>query len=146
MKPVWTLTTALAVLAAPIAWASLEHASASETAVVAESTVPAATAQVVQRSMPQDLQVRSANGPNGAAVHEYIAADGTLFAVTWTGPHPVTDSQIANAFFSQSGPSSHRAHDLQLVVHSDHQPWGYRGVAYAPALMPLDFDPHTLAP
>lgn len=143
MKSVWTVVTAVAVLAAPIAWASLNRGAPSAAAAAVENTAlpVAAAAPVVQRSMPSDLRVRSVRGPEGAAVQEYLAADGTLFAVTWTSTRAVSPETIARAYFGEG-----TRHDLRLVVRGSHPSWGYQGVAYAPALMPLDFDPHSLAP
>ncbi len=143
MKSVWTVVTAVAVLSAPIAWASLNRAAPTAAAATVENAAlpVASAAQVVQRSMPSDLQVRSVSGPEGAAVQEYIAADGTLFAVTWTSTRVVSPETIAHTYFGEG-----TRHGLRLVVQGSHQSWGYQGVAYAPALMPLDFDPHSLAP
>ncbi|MDD5001570.1 MULTISPECIES: DUF2844 domain-containing protein [unclassified Thiomonas] len=109
--------------------------------------VPAATAQIVSRSLPDNLQIRAATGPQGIPVQEYIGADGSLFAITWAGPQRVQAQDMVRHFFPQaSAENAHVAHGLQAVVRSARQSWGNEGVAYLPALMPMDFDPNGLAP
>ncbi len=143
MKSAWIVFGA-AVVAAPLAWASLNRHAAP---AVAEATAAAAApAVVVARSLPGQVQVRTTSGPDGAAVQEYFAADGALFAITWTAGRRVDASALAAHYFPQARPDPAVSQDLRLVLRTSAQPWGEEGVAYVPALMPLDFDPDSLAP
>jgi hypothetical protein len=80
-------------------------------------------------------------------VQEYIAADGRLFAITWTGPQSVPPRAVVGQFFAQAGlGGAASAPRAQVVVHSVRKSWGSEGVAYMPSRMPMDFDPNGLAP
>lgn len=147
MKTAWIVLGAAVVLVAPFAWASLEQGAApAQAARSVSSSGVASPARVVARSMPQNLQVRQVTGPHGVVVQEYIGADGALFAMTWAGKQAIDARTLVAGYFPQAHVGTHAAHGLQLVLHSSVQPWGSEGVAYVPALMPLDFDPNTLAP
>ncbi|MDE2267708.1 MAG: DUF2844 domain-containing protein [Betaproteobacteria bacterium] len=147
MKNRWIVLGAAVALSAPIAWASLVQTHASQPDASKRRMVPAATAQIVSRSLPDNLQIRTATGPQGIPVQEYIGADGSLFAITWAGPQRVQAQDMVRHFFPQaSAENAHAAHGLQAVVRSARQSWGNEGVAYLPALMPMDFDPNGLAP
>lgn len=147
MKNRWILLGAVVTLSAPFAWASLGQVNPTSSPQAARSGMPTASAQIVARSMPDNLQIRAAKGPDGMLVQEYIGADGSLFAITWAGPQRVPAQAVVQHFFPHaSAGNGHAAHELQAVVRSARRPWGNEGVAYLPALMPMDFDPNTLAP
>lgn len=147
MKNRWIVLGAVVALSAPIAWASLVQTHSSQPDAPTRLMIPAATAQIVSRSLPDNLQIRAATGPQGIPVQEYIGADGSLFAITWAGPQRVQAQDMVRHFFPQaSDENAHVAHGLQAVVRSAQQSWGNEGVAYLPALMPMDFDPNGLAP
>ncbi|CUA98278.1 DUF2844 domain-containing protein [Thiomonas bhubaneswarensis] len=147
MKNRWIILGAAVTLSAPFAWAGLGQVDLTPSIRTAGPSVATTSARIVARSMPDSLQIRAAKGPNGMPVQEYIAADGSLFAITWAGPRHVQAQDLVRQFFPHAAASSdHAAHEMQAVVRSARQPWGNEGVAYLPALMPMDFDPNTLAP
>ena len=147
MKNRWIILGAVVTLSAPFAWASLGQVSPTPPSQAARPSMPTASAKIVARSMPDNLQIRAATGPQGIPVQEYIGADGSLFAITWAGPQRVQAQDMVRHFFPQaSDENAHVAHGLQAVVRSAQQSWGNEGVAYLPALMPMDFDPNGLAP
>lgn len=147
MKNRWIILGAVVTLSAPFAWASLGQVSPTSPSKAARPSMPTASAKIVARSMPDNLQIRAAKGPDGMPVQEYIGADGSLFAITWAGPQRVQAQVMVQHFFPHaSADNGHAAHELQAVVRSARQSWGNEGVAYLPALMPMDFDPNTLAP
>ena len=147
MKSAWiVLGAAAVVVAAPIAWASLERHAAPPPAAIAEAAATASPAIVVARSLPSHVQVREAKGPDGIALQEYLDADGSLFAITWAGKQRVDARALATGYFAQAQPEPDAAQGLKLVLRSSARPWGDEGVAYVPAMMPLDFDPNSLAP
>ena len=147
MKNRWIILAAAVAMSAPFAWASLSRVNTPPSSQVARPSMPTASTRIVARSMPDSLQIRDAKGPDGMPVQEYIGADGSLFAITWAGPQRVSAQDVVTHFFPHaSADNGHSAHELQAVVRSANQPWGNEGVAYLPALMPMDFDPNTLAP
>jgi hypothetical protein len=82
MKNRWIVLGAVVALPAPIAWASLVQTHSSQPDASKRLMVPTATAHIVARSLPDNLQIRAATGPLGLPVQEYIGADGSLFAIT----------------------------------------------------------------
>lgn len=143
----WIALGAVVALAAPLAWASFGPSSSLRPRRSDAADPPTAAAQVVSRSLPADIDIRETTGPRGIAVREYIAPNGTLFAMTWAGPQHVEAGEVVTRFFPQTSTDGAQvASTLPVVVRSLRQPWGSEGVAYVPARMPLDFDVNALAP
>jgi hypothetical protein len=83
--------------------------------------------------------------PTGVTVNEYLAPDGTVFAVSWRGPRPPDLSQLLGSYFAEfqtaaAAPQAQRGHLLirteSLVVETSGHMRDLRGRAYLPALLP----------
>jgi len=83
--------------------------------------------------------------PAGVAVNEYVAPNGTVFAVSWRGPRPPDLSQLLGSYFAeyQTAAAAQRAQRQSLLLQTEHlvvQTSGHmrdlRGRAYVPALLP----------
>ena len=83
--------------------------------------------------------------PSGTTVREFANADGTVFAVTWTGPFPPDLRQTLGSYFQkyQTAPRARRyghSHDVveqpDLVVNSSGHLRAFAGSAYVPQLVP----------
>lgn len=105
-------------------------------------------AQVIRRAVParsytvQDIQARG-----GITIREYVAADGKVFAVSWSGPvMPDLEALLSKYFepyraeLQKRGPG--RAPVVlkrdDLVVESGGHMRAFRGRAWLPALLPAD--------
>jgi hypothetical protein len=90
--------------------------------------------------------------PNGAMVREFTNADGTVFAVTWSGPGKPDLRTLLGRYFAtfqaNSVATARTMHslrrplkiaqtDLQIQVEG-HMGW-FRGVAYVRSLAPTGF-------
>ena len=82
---------------------------------------------------------------SGTVVREYVAPNGTVFALTWTGPWPPDLRQLLGAHFERfsraaaTPRAAHRPlaiHDGNLVVHFGGRPRAFVGTAYLSDLMP----------
>lgn len=96
--------------------------------------------------------------PNGGAVREFTNADGTVFAVTWSGPGKPDLQTLLGPYFSTFQASSvstaRQMHSLRRppqVAQRDlqiqaggHMGW-FHGVAYIPSLAPAGFSVGDLA-
>jgi Protein of unknown function (DUF2844) len=95
---------------------------------------------------------------NGGTVREFTNADGTVFAVTWSGPGKPDLRALLGRYFSTFQENSvatarsvhslrHPAQiaqpDLQIQVEG-HMGW-FRGVAFVPSLAPVGFSVSDLA-
>lgn len=83
--------------------------------------------------------------PTGVTVKEYLAPDGTVFAVSWRGPRPPDLSQLLGSHFAEfqtgaASPQAQRGHLLirtdNLIVETGGHMRDLRGRAYLPALLP----------
>ena len=146
MQNRWIILGAAVALAAPIAWAGLSSPRSAPAVAASHAPLPSA-AHVVSRSLPDNVQIRASKGPEGIPVQEYISADGSLFAITWAGPQRVQPQAVVDHYFPQAAHGTTQVvHGTRIVVRSASPSWGNEGVAYRPAVMPLDFDPDGLAP
>lgn len=96
--------------------------------------------------------------PNGGAVREFTNADGTVFAVTWSGPGKPDLQTLLGPYFStfqaNSVSTARQMHSLRRppqVAQRDlqiqaggHMGW-FHGVAYIPSLAPAGFSVGDLA-
>ncbi len=88
--------------------------------------------------------------PSGTVVSEYVAASGTVFAVSWHGPLMPNLSQILGTYFQQyvaaaklaphnGGTRRHfQIRQPDLVVQSNGRMRLYYGRAYVPSLLPAN--------
>ncbi len=94
--------------------------------------------------------------PMGTVVHEFVSADGRVFAIAWHGPFMPPMQQLLGSYFQQfsagvqahhAGPVRHGPLNIQeagLVVQSRGHPRGYFGRAYVPAMLPQGVTPDQL--
>lgn len=92
---------------------------------------------------------------SGTTVHEYVRADGVVFAVAWRGPVLPDLSALLGGYFTafksetdqarQSGRrgSPVRIERADLVVRSNGRMRNFFGHAYAPELVPAGVDIHV---
>ena len=90
--------------------------------------------------------------PNGGMVREFTNANGTVFAVTWSGPGKPDLSTLLGRYFStfqaNSVATARQMHSLRhppMIAQSDlqiqvggHMGW-FHGVAFVPSLAPAGF-------
>jgi len=86
--------------------------------------------------------------PSGAIVHEFLSADGRVFAVAWHGPSMPPMQQILGSYVQQysAGVQAHHAarvgrgplniQEPGLVVQSNGHARGFFGRAYVPGMLP----------
>jgi hypothetical protein len=96
--------------------------------------------------------------PNGGMVREFTNANGTVFAVTWSGPGKPDLRTLLGRYFStlqaSNAVTARRMHSLRQpaqVAQSDlqiqsggHMGW-FHGVAFVPSLAPAGFSIGDLA-
>ena len=89
--------------------------------------------------------VEQISTPAGVAVNEYVAPNGTVFAVSWRGPRPPDLSQLLGSYFAeyQTAAAAQPAQRQRLLLQTEHlviETSGHmrdlRGRAYVPALLP----------
>lgn len=92
---------------------------------------------------------------SGLTIHEYSRADGTIFAVAWTGPVMPDLQQLLGTYFTQfvsareqAGPQGglsrfHSTSD-RLVIRSSGRLGAFSGLVYDPALVPDGVTPEQL--
>lgn len=88
--------------------------------------------------------------PSGTVVSEYVAPNGTVFAVSWHGPTMPSLQQILGTYFqkyvSASSVAPHNAathrhfqiREPDLIVQSNGRMRFYYGRAYVPSLIPAN--------
>jgi hypothetical protein len=94
--------------------------------------------------------------PAGAIVHEFVSAEGRVFAVAWHGPSVPPMQQILGSYIQQysAGVQAHHAghvgrsplniQEPGLVVQSSGHPRGYFGKAYIPGMLPAGVTPDQI--
>src|SRR5579863_8660766 len=106
--------------------------------------------QLVSTEMASFTRHDIISGPD-AVVHEYLAPNGRVFAVTWHGPLPPDLWQLFGSYYeayrsaavAQSHPGGHRqVHVVQadFVVHALGRLRAFQGMAYVPSLVPAGVD------
>jgi hypothetical protein len=105
-------------------------------------------AQLKSVSPGAGFSVHEMQLPSGTLVREYVAADGTVFAVTWHGPTKPDLSATLGTYFQQyvdaaksspHGAAARRHFQVRqpdLVVQSNGRMRAYSGRAYVPSLLP----------
>lgn len=86
----------------------------------------------------------------GTEVHEYVNANGRVFAVSWQGPFKPDLRDVLGTHFqgmvdhARKQPGGARSHMRlerdDLVIYSGGRPGAFEGRAWIPALLPAGFD------
>lgn len=101
----------------------------------------------LQSSSAQQFTMSEITTEGGLRLREFQSADGTVFAIVWSGPvmpdlQPLLGASFADyaaALRAQIHPGRHRALRLEspgLVVEAGGHLRGYTGRAYLPAAIP----------
>ena len=117
--------------------------------VVGAAALPAQSstqARVAPRPVaPSSYTTHEVTTPAGTVVRQFAAADGRVFAVTWSGPAMPDLRQLLGTHFGDftdtrdSSPRSHARRNLEnadLVVQSGGRMRAFSGRAYLPSKLP----------
>jgi hypothetical protein len=106
------------------------------------------------RVMPSvDYEVHEIQTPAGALIHEYVSAQGKVFAVTWRGPGLPDLAQLLGSYAAQLAqvqPRTHYNHHHlrietpEVVMQSDAYLRSRSGRAWVPALFPQSLSPKDI--
>jgi hypothetical protein len=129
-------------------WAALGGAPADFGGVAPAQTHGYSSGSVAYTDIEHQL-------PSGTVVHEYVDAQGTVFALTWSGPFPPDLKKLLGDHFGamsaeqQSGSSPGRRSQLSiqrsdLVITAGGHMGAFDGRAWLPAKLPAGFDPGAL--
>jgi hypothetical protein len=123
--------------------------SASAGSSGAASSPASSGASATSATSAASYTVRQTTLNNGTAVREYIAPDGSVFGLAWSGPQMPDLSELLGSYFPQyvAGVTSARAarggghgpgivQDSGLVVHSGGHMGAFAGQAYLPQALP----------
>ncbi len=87
---------------------------------------------------------------SGTEVHEYLNAEGIVFAVSWSGPFLPDLKELLGTHFEslldQSRKQAGRGHSHvgvrhdDVIIYSGGRMGAFEGKAWAPALLPAGFD------
>lgn len=100
--------------------------------------------------------VQEIDAPSGTVVREYISPNGTVFAVSWTGPSKPDLRQIFGSYFEQylsaakskrRGAAARRHFEVRqadLIVQSSGRMRAFHGRAYVPSLLPSGVTPDDI--
>ena len=140
MAPI--LGAALLALAPGFASAALEGAPSTAPAAKVQRAAAVTAAGVTYTDITRTLH-------SGTVVHEFVDADGQVFAVTWSGPFKPDLKHLLGRHFDrlQDGGGTRnadRAHvdvkDSDLVVQSGGHMGAFEGKAWVPTRLPAGFD------
>jgi hypothetical protein len=91
---------------------------------------------------------------SGTEVHEYVNAQGTVFAVSWSGPFLPDLKEVLGASFDTmvkhvqeragGARSQVRVQQDDVVIFSGGRPGAFQGRAWIPALLPPGFDTNAV--
>jgi hypothetical protein len=127
----------------PPAGASVTTQTVSPTAVLHAASGAASAA-----STSSSYTVRATTFGNGTVVHEYLAADGSVFGLAWRGPQMPNLNDLLGTYFPQylAGVEAVRAargghgpvavDQSSLVVHSGGHMGAFVGQAWLPQALP----------
>lgn len=100
--------------------------------------------------------VQEIEAPSGTLVREYVSPNGTVFAVSWTGPSKPDLRQLFGSYFQQfvsasksvrHGAAARRHFELRqpdLIVQSNGRMRAFHGRAYVPSLLPPGITPDSI--
>ena len=95
-----------------------------------------------------DYDIHEIQTPAGGVIHEYVSAQGKVFAVTWRGPGLPDLGQLLGSYSAQlakAATGSHYNHHHlrietpEVVMQSDAYLRGHSGHAWVRALLPQSF-------
>jgi hypothetical protein len=109
----------------------------------------------VRMTASTEYTVHEIGTASGLVVHEYVSADGKVFAVSWRGPGIPDLQQVLGSYYAQFAQAraamapQYDHHHLvvrtpELVVQSRGRTRDFFGRAWAPALLPPDFSLNDL--
>jgi hypothetical protein len=113
-------------------------------------------AQLKGSTTSAGFTVQEIEAPPGTLVREYISPNGTVFAVSWTGPSKPDLRQLFGTYFQQyvsaSSAARHGAatrrhfavRQPDLVVESNGRMRAFQGRAYVPSLIPSGVTPDDI--
>ena len=99
------------------------------------------------------FSVQQSQDAAGRLIKEYAAADGTVFAVSWSGSSLPDLQQLLGSYFpayrqaqlgNRNGLNVMRGQVGSFVVHSHGRMGAFKGFAYDSALMPAGVTPDQL--
>ena len=143
------VTALLCLIGSPLAWAALGGAPQSGSVVPTQPGSSGAR-KLLQRVPNAPYTVHESTLPSGTTVQELSLANGTVFAVIWSGPTlPNFDallgarSSTLDQHLAQRRQQGRRGSPVALnspplVLHSGGRMRDFAGYAYAPDLVPPD--------
>ena len=136
----WSMAVALAIIAAPaIACAALGD---DATSVDADGAHMRGAIRITTGARYAVHEIAAASG---VVVREYVAPNGKVFALTWSGPWPPDLRQLLGSYFERfsraaaaprTGHPPLMVHDEDLVVQFGGRLRAFVGTAYLANLMP----------
>ena len=100
-----------------------------------------------------DYSVHEIQTANGTVIHEYVAASGKVFAVSWSGPAVPDLRQLLGGYSQQLEQAATRPHydhhhlnieTPDVVMQSRGHLRTRAGRAWVPALLPQNFSPKDI--
>ena len=100
-----------------------------------------------------DYDIHEIQTPAGGVIHEYVSAQGKVFAVTWRGPGLPDLGQLLGSYSPQlakaaTGPHYNHHHlrieTPEVVMQSDAYLRSRSGRAWVPALFPQSLSPKDI--
>jgi hypothetical protein len=142
------LAVALGVLCAGASWAGLGAGPANLGPVVAESRADVMSSVGARYTdVQRDLD-------SGVTVHEYLDANGQVFAVSWSGPYMPNLKEILGTHFSEltaeaaqrkgSDRSRLTVNRSDVVIVSSGHMGAFEGRAWLPSRLPAGLDPRAI--
>ena len=95
-----------------------------------------------------DYTIHEIQSPAGLVVHEYVSAQGKVFAVSWRGPGMPNLPQLLGDFSTQLAQASSRPHynhhhlnvaTADVIMQQSAHLHSFFGRAWVPALLPQNF-------
>jgi hypothetical protein len=95
-----------------------------------------------------DYDIHEIQTPAGTVIHEYVSAQGKVFAITWHGPGLPDLGQLLGSYSAQLSQAAARPHynhhhlrieTADVVMQSDAHLRTRSGRAWVPALLPQNF-------
>ena len=89
----------------------------------------------------------------GVVIHEYVSADGKVFAVSWRGDGIPDLRQMLGGYYGQFAQATSQPHynhhhlavrTTDVVVESSGRARAFFGRTWAPALLPQNFSVHDI--
>lgn len=145
MPPMKALIAALLAVSASSGWAGLGGKAASfGPRVLAAQTHAKSTGLAAYTDVEKKLE-------SGTVVHEYADANGTVFAVSWSGPYQPDLKEILGTHFQamveqakkspRGSRSQFKLNQSDLVIVSGGHMGAFEGRAWLPPKLPAGFNP-----